>query len=682
MLARALLPATLAALTVACAPRQAWRPVPMVTPDIRASGHAGGEGGQWPRAIVAGPDGEFVLLCIDVGGLFRSLDGGRSWEPCNVGYTPRGACSAAIDPGNPDRVVVVGANSVSGTFHGLWLSTDRASSWRQVLPVNMGGLSEMRGQLAFDPATRDPGRKLTRVVYWSRADEDKPAWGSPEVHPAMYRSDDGGDTWKELPGTAEVGGSEVRVHPARGFVYAANRRGLFRSTDGGSTWVRVLEGAFRGLDVSPGAPDRVWASDSRGIWRSEDSGSAFSLVPGSASLADGKALVNVRVSPADPERLLVWKEAGDWWWPRFASHDGGRTWTEAKRDATHAFLPWNARQGLFAWHPKDGSVAWSIGGDWPTRSDDGGLTWRWSADGDNAIFAGGMWNFCSLDPDVMYFGSQDYNGALTTDGGRTWKYCDISGNGWGGFAYGGYAASRRILYAGNADGWGGKRHLKVSFDGGMTFTETGHIYGGADVSLGDPRDPQVLFASDLRSGDGGKTWERMPACEGVYTANSGGERELYGKKGDHLVVSRDHGKTWERLATVEDGIGDIAVDHVHGRVYVASADRLKVVEAGKVAVLNTPPDQFGSHRIRTVAVDPVDPAVVYAGTGKDIYSASNSVVCSIDAGKTWTVLTRSAPLDGKGLDGGREANCIRVHPKTRDLWVFTGCYGLWRYGKP
>jgi hypothetical protein len=282
----------------------------------------------------------------------------------------------------------------------------------------------------------------------------------------------------------------------------------------------------------------------------------------------------------------------------------------------------------------------------------------------------------------MYFGSQDYNGALTVDGGRTWKYCDISGNGWGGFAYGGYAASAQVVYAGNADGWGGKRRLKVSFDGGSTFAETGHIYGGPDVSFGDPRDPGVLFASDLRSGDGGRTWERMPACEGVYTASPQGERELYGRKGDDLVVSRDHGTTWSKLATVDGGISDIAVDPVTNRVYVASAGRLKAVEDGRVSLLETPPDQLGSHRIRTVAVDPVDPAVVYAGTGKDIYCASNSVIRSVDAGKTWTVLTRSAPLDGKGLDGGREANCIRVHPGTRELWVFTGCYGLWRYGKP
>ena len=57
---------------------------------------------------------------------------------------------------------------------------------------------------------------------------------------------------------------------------------------------------------------------------------------------------------------------------------------------------------------------------------------------------------------------------------------------------------------------------------------------------------------------------------------------------------------------------------------------------------------------------------------------------SRDGGATWQNLTRQAPLpsdrrDPNQLDGGREAICVRVHPKTRQAWVSTSCYGIWKW---
>ncbi len=681
---------------------QNWEPVPLITKESRDAGNVGGEGAQWARAMAVSGGGELLLYGTDVGGLFRSRDGGNLWEPCNVGYTPRGTSGLAIDPHNPRRCLSVGANSIPGNWNGIYLSVDGAASWKQVFPANIAGSQDSREQIAFDPATYDANAGYTRVVYWSRIGaEDKPPWGKPEIHPALYKSEDGGQTWRELPGTSAFGGSIIKVQTLgldssivresvhNHILFAANAQGFFRSLDGGKTFAHTFHQPCDGLDVSAQGPGPDWPSvvyicGKGSVWRSDDQGKTFQRLPGKGLPTTG-VLLNIHANPFASGNLVLWANLGGYNWPRFYSHDGGETWQQAKIDNTNAFLPSNARQGLFVWHPTQYSVAWSVGGDWPTKSEDGGQTWKWSGNGYNVVLVGGMFEFNAQNPDLLFVGSQDYNGASTNDGGKTWTYQNPSGNGWGGFTYGGYAASPLVMFVGNAASWGDPRILTVTRNGGKTWTSTGLKYAGPDVANGDPTDPNVLFASNLRSADGGKTWQPMPACQAVYTyspTNSTGARELYGKNKTTLVRSRDHGVTWTPVADIPGGLEDIACDPIRKRWYVASEGRLKQIENGKVTTVDTPPDQYGSHRVTTVAVDPVQPNIIYVGSHKDLYSASNSVLRSTDAGVHWTILTCATPLDGKTRDGGREAFCIRVHPKTRYAYVATSCYGLWKIAPP
>lgn len=77
---------------------QTWQAIPLVSQKILDAGHAGGEGAQVIEAIeVDHHDGSFMLMGTDVGGIYRSINGGLKWEPCNVGYHPRGNSGFAID---------------------------------------------------------------------------------------------------------------------------------------------------------------------------------------------------------------------------------------------------------------------------------------------------------------------------------------------------------------------------------------------------------------------------------------------------------------------------------------------------------------------------------------------------------------------------------------------------------
>lgn len=661
-----------------------WQPLPLITADQRKAGFTGGEGAQWPRSIAVDSTGSFLVLGIDVGGIYRSRDGGQKWEPANVGYTPRGSSCAAIDPFNPRHVLSVGVNSSPLAQNGLYLSEDGAASWRSVLPVEMGG-DEQRDQLAFDPSSYDPGSKETKRVFWSRIKRDKPSWGPERNLAALLLSEDAGRTWKELKGQEQLGGQILRFDSKGKWLYAAGEEGLWRVNPQSLEKTKIIETPTTGVDVNPQRPGWVWASTKDSLRVSEDSGSTWRSLSTSGLVRQDSSLRWIKVSPIDANRLSVWSDQSPngWDWPRFFSHDGGRTWTRSEKDSKGAFLPDNTRQGFTVWHPNDPQIAWSWGGDWPTKSLDGGKTFRYAGQGMNAVLVGGHFNFTKTDPNIIFFGSQDYNGAMTLDGGQTWSYKNVSGNGWGGFCYGGYALSRDVLFVGNAEGWGAPRKLKVSRDSGQTWQELPYENKGLDVSTGWSKDPARGFLGNLMTKDSAKSWTVMSGCDAVLAEAKDGR--LFGtKRGDvwTLVVSRDGGTTWQKAADLPADVSDMAWDEKRQRLYIAASLNAYSWEGGRLTHLMPPVDQLGSRRIRSIAVDPVNSDVVYLGSAANIYTSSTSVQRSLDGGKTWQNLTMNSPLSEGKLDGGREALVVRVHPKTRRLYVSTSCYGLWTHSAP
>ncbi len=701
--------ATLASAHLAIATPQpaksgVWTPVPLISAEMRTGGvTVGGEGGQWVRTIaIDSLDGKFLLYGTDVGGIFRSLDGGNTWEPANVGFRPRGSSGSAIDPHNPDRVLVVGANSVSSDFHGLWLSINRAASWKHVQLATDSGTDDIRDQLAYDPSSYDAARKFTTDVYWSRVAIDKPKWGETKPQPSLYKSADGGETWARLPNTEHLGGGIVRVHPtARGVVYIATPKALYRSDDAATTFKHLLAADITGMDVSRAAPDQLILTTKDSILISKDRGQTTTALDVSSIKESGFTIRGVRLSPATADRVFLWQQQDEGWdWRRYTSADAGKTWTQSTFDNRNAFLPYNVRNGLFAPHPTNPDTLVSTGADWPTRSDDGGKTYRWSAGGFNAVLVGGSFHFSVSNPEVIGFGSQDYNGAVSDDAGYTFRYINPSGNGWGGFTYAGYAVNNNLIVIGNAAGWGAAKSLRLSTDGGKTWVDRPDVTFstnpedvsraplGVESSLSDASDPdRIIYFGPLRSADAGQTWSRMSDCSGVI--HSGKDATGPYTLGLHLdqaarqsrvVESRDGGNTWKTLATVPGLAADAAVDHASGRGYVVSGELLRAIDlkTGAVTVIETPTDDWGGRRVRSVCLDPIDPNIVYAAQNRDVFTVSNGVLLSRDAGKTWVTLNVNTALTPGVIDGGREPQWVRVHPTTRDLWVATGCMGIWK----
>lgn len=676
----------------------------MISPAQLAAGiRPGGEGCQYPQTIaIDSVNGSFLLYGTDVGGIFRSTDGGKTFAPAMMGYYSIGACGFAIDPHNIDRCLAVGDNSGQDgnkyyVYNGIYLSTDRGATWKHVLPkLNRGG-EKAREQIAFDPSSFDPKLGFCTVAYWAEeGNADEPGG-------RLYRTTDGGSQWTQVADGAAYGGGGktvvLKIHPTTGDVYLAGDKGFYVSRDGGRAFTQKREGSFTSLDVVPTRPDAVYLTTTDTLLRSADAGETFKPIPHTGT----SQFYRLKVSPADPRRLVAPNPAENM--ARYFSADGGATWAKSGRDMHLSWIPqdilYDDRSKLAVWHPTNPASVWGIGpGDIITHSADAGKTFQWANNGNNGLMTGGLINFNVQNPAVLYVGSQDYNGALTTDSGKTWRFINLSkdntrssrpggndGDPWG-WVYGGYAASPLLLYGGNRAYAENQYNLWITFDGGKTTQQKYANLQGAQVSYGDPTDPNVLFCWNVRSTDRGRTWAPMTGCDGVFTSNSRGAHELYGRSGKNIVRSRDKGATWQILATLPANVRDLGYDPAHDRVY-AAADDNSLYQCGgpDYAPVNIhdrlPKDQHGDGQmVSTVAVDPVDPNVVYTGangTGLFILR-DNAVARSVDGGQTWEKLTNN-PKYGV-VTGGQMASAIRVHPVTRELFVGTDCYGLWRIAPP
>jgi photosystem II stability/assembly factor-like uncharacterized protein len=662
--------------------QQKWIKMPLLSPEMQKAGiFPGGEGGQWFRdLVISASNPDFLLLGIDVGGIYRTKDGGKNWEQCSNGWDARGSIALAIDPQNSDHVLGVAGNSLDWNAgwgqspHGIYVSFDGADSWKQTL-VRLDGTGAayegQGGSVCFDASSYSAQKKQCLVAYYVGK------------LPGLWKTTDGGLNWAKVAERFD----NVRLKTQKGSLFLGGKEGLFVTRDGGKSFTQLSPEPITGLDA---VGDRVFVTGAFGIKLSRDGGKTFVGLNTSGIVTDGKPIENIAVSPVDAGRVCVWVKGDNWQWRRYISHDGGKSWRVPKINATHAVLPNNVRQGHWAWHPTNAQVVYTFSGDTVYKSTDGGVNYQWSANGYNGIMLGGMFGFSAHAPETVFLAFQDYNGAFTTDGGKTWNYRDVSGKGWGGQCYGGFAVDKEVLWYGDAEGWGGPRRLRLSKDGGKTWSflkdANGKeiVFTGVDASFADPSDPNILFASNWRSPDKGKSWESMPFCDAVLTAIPNNltatpdKTTLFGKKGNTVVISHDKGASWETIAA-QQNITDIAYDPLRKRLYVTANDRLHFTllnqgESDGWFTLPTPPNQHGGHRITTVAVDPINPAILYLGSHTDIFACNNAVLRSRDTGRTWENLTTG--------NGPHEVSCIRVHPKTREAWVAGSCYGMWKISPP
>jgi len=602
-------------------------------------------------------------------GVYRSTDGGASWTHRGLAET-RYIGDLWVDPRDAGTVVVAALGHVFGPNEerGLFRTDDGGATWQKVLYVDPDtGAADLDG----DPALPD-------VLYATSWQVRRHPWldyFQPTVGAGswIYRSADGGRTWARVAGEGLPEGplGRIEVAVARGTgarrvwaaVETADSGGLWRSEDAGASWSLVnddesLAGSYMGwVGAHPTDPDTVWAGG-QPLRRSRDGGATFTIVRSSPGGDDYHALW---IDPADPGHLLVGADQGV-----VVSLNDGASWSTWYNQPTGQFYRLAADDGfpyrIYSGQQDSGTVGIA------SRSDFGRISFRdWSPvggderDGDVPD---------PRDPDVVY--GAGLGGRISRWDRRTSQVKNVSP-----WPIGSYAArpgtttyrydwitplavSRRPPYA----LWAGAQVLFRSVDRGESWETVSPDLTGAEPGA-EGCDGDVPIARATACGFG-VIFAIAPsaAADGLVWV---------GTTNGRVQVTRDGGATWSDVTppglpdwSKVNSIDPSPTDPL--TAYVA-ADRHRVDDL--TAIIYRTHDggatwtQLGAalpagEWVGVVRQDPLVPGLLYAGTQKGVH-------VSFDDGASWQSLQLDLPRSG--------INDLLVHED--DLVVATQGRALW-----
>ena len=273
-------------------------------------------------------------------GMYKSTDGGKTWR--HLGLRDAQQIGAIlVHPSDPNLVYVAalghpyGANEERGVFR----SSDGGETWQKVLykDENTGAIA-----LAFDP--RDP--KVIYTDLWSarQGPWENGAWQGPGS--GLYKTTDGGNTWRQLTnglptfeqGLGRIGIAVAPSDPKTVYatVDAPQLGGIYRSDDAGETWRRVgtdrrawARGSdFAEIDVDPRNKEIVYTA-AIAAYRSTDGGKTFTSFKGAPGGDDYHTLW---INPENPQIMLFATDQG-----AVVSVNGGETWSSWYNQPTAQF---------------------------------------------------------------------------------------------------------------------------------------------------------------------------------------------------------------------------------------------------------------------------------------------------------------------------------------------------------
>jgi len=528
-------------------------------------------------------------------GVYRSTDAGQTWHHLGLTETHQ-ITSIRVHPNNPDVAYVSAIGHAFGPNpdRGIFRTMDGGKSWKKILFINdsTGG-----NDISIDPSN-------PRILYASMWKFQRSPWGMEAGggRSGLWKSVDGGDSWTELtmnPGMPKgpIGKIGVAVSPANPRrIYASVEArdtlgGIFRSDDAGETWSRtngqqqfqVRPWYYSAVTADPSNENTVWVMNLQ-VWKSIDGGRTFTR----NRVPHGDTHI-MWVDPKNSDRLINGNDGG-----ATVSLDGGKSWSSIMNQPTSQFYhvitdnQWPYR--LYGAQQDNSTVSIA------SRSDFGSIGERdwWPVAGcENAHIAVDPRN-----PAITYGGC--YTGMLNRHDNRTQESRDIAVwlNNYDGIAVKDVPNrfqwtfpvmlsphDPNVLYAASQNLWRstteGRSWEKISPDltyadpatlgasGGPVHKDmTGTEWYATIFSLAEsPTNKGLLWAGsdDGRvhiTKDGGKTWDDVtPKAMVKHTRITGIEPSLYDPAVAYMSATRyqlddfrpyfyktsDYGKTWTRI---------------------------------------------------------------------------------------------------------------------------------------
>ncbi len=362
-----------------------------------------------------------LALILDAQSL-KPIDGALEWREVGP-YRGGRSCAVSGVPGKPN-LFYFGA-----TGGGVWKTTDGGRSWENISDGFFGGSI---GAIAVSPS--DPN-----VIYVGGG--EKTVRGNVSSGYGIWKSEDAGKTWQSMGLKTTRHISRIRIHPndhnilwiaAMGNLYKDNaERGIYKSIDGGQTWEKKLYinasvGAVD-LELDPNNPRIMYAStwkvrrtpydlssggEGSALWKSTDSGNSWNDISKNEGLPKGIWGINgVTVSPANSDRIWCIIENKDG--GLFRSDDGGKKWNKVNSQRSLRQRAWYYTR-IYA-DPEDYNTVYVLNVNYH-KSTDGGKSFESARapHGDHHD----LW-IAPENSDRMIIGD-DGGAQVTYDGGATW----------------------------------------------------------------------------------------------------------------------------------------------------------------------------------------------------------------------------------------------------------------------
>ena len=681
--------------------------------------HRGGR-----SAAVTGVPGNPNLFYFGAtgGGVWKTEDGGQSYENISDGYFGGSIGSVAVSKSD-QNVIYVGGGEVTlrgnvSSGYGIWKSVDAGKTW------SFSGLPKSRHipRIVIDPNNHN-------IVYAAVLGNIY----KPTSDRGVYKSKDGGKTWKKvLFSNNHSGAVELVMDPSNSrTLYAATWRvnrtpyslnsggegsALWKSVDQGENWTKIsnnegfAEGTLGiiGVTVSPVNTQRVWAivenQEKGGVYRSEDGGSTWSHINDSRALRqrawyyskiyadtqdeDIVYVMNVSyhkskdggktfksnnaphgdhhdlwIAPEDNQRMIIADDGG-----AQISFNGGKTWTTYHNQPTAQFYRVTTDNSfpfrIYVAQQDNSTLRVNY------RSSGGGISeddWEPTAGGESAHLA-----IDPLDNDIVYGGS--YGGYLTRVNHKTNSERGI--NVWPDNPMGYGAEGMKYRFQ-----WNFPIHFS-KHDPKKLYTFSNHVHVSEDEGQSWEIISPDLTRNDpekLKSSGGPITQDNTGVeyyCT-IFAANESSIKEglMWVGSDDGLIhLTKDGGNNWENVTpsnmpkwlminSIEPSPFDPAVCYVAGTLYKTGDFKpylYKTSDYGKTWSIITNGIK-SEHFTRVLRADPEKKGILYAGTESGMY-------ISFDDGNSWNSFQLNLPIVPI-TDLTIKENSLIVATQGRSIWA-------------
>lgn len=331
-----------------------------------------------PQVIYVGTGQVDARYDVGAGnGVYRSADSGATWQ--HRGLTDsRHIGKILVDPRQPDTLLVGALGHYFGPNHqrGVFRSTDGGQHWQQTLSIDDNtGVVDM----VADPV--DP--QIVYAAAWQVRNYPWLSYFQPNAGPGsgLYRSTDGGISWKRIEGHGWPTGALARIGLAAASghrVYAvvndpgaSAQSGLYRSDDGAASWQQVSHEGwlandyFSRLTLDPNDRDRLYSAG-QSIRRSDDGGKSWEVFKGAPGGDDYHYLW---IDPRDTQRMIAASDQG-----AVVTVNGGHSWGSWYNQPTGQFYHLGADNAFPYWVYAGQQDSGTVG--IASRSDYGAISMR------------------------------------------------------------------------------------------------------------------------------------------------------------------------------------------------------------------------------------------------------------------------------------------------------------------